>query len=60
MLVLTDKNGRIRLLSDGRPVESTAIPAPEEREKRYACIRERMDEICGVERAPLLKPDSPS
>lgn len=57
MLILMGKNGPIRLVSDARPsappIEKTPPP---EREARYACIRERVDELCGVERAPLLEP----
>lgn len=54
MLILIGKNGPVRLLSDGHPTAQPVMPPPAEREKRYACIRERLGELCGTERAPLL------
>ena len=57
MLIVVGKNGPVQLLSDGQPAQASALPEPEEREKQYAFIARRLQEECGLERAPAVKPE---
>jgi hypothetical protein len=47
----------VQLLSDGQPAKAPALPEREERERQYAVIERRLQEECGVERAPVVKPE---
>jgi hypothetical protein len=57
MLIVVGKNGTVQLLSDGQPAKAPALPEREERERQYAVIERRLQEECGVERAPVVKPE---
>lgn len=57
MLIVVGKNGPVQLLSDGQPATQSALPELEERERRYALIERRLQEECGLERAPVVSPE---
>ena len=57
MMIVVGENGPVQLLSDGQPAKPSVIPEAEERERQYAFIERRLQEECGLERAPVVKPE---